>query len=485
MAMAKAIQGNLGDKPLAELIRELGEASVSGALRLTRDRAKAVIYFENGVPIYAASNIRAHRLADFLKRTGIANDETLAQASPEAKDEELLNLLVTQHKVRAAEIANIRANQVAEILRATLLWTEGDWQLDARVRLAPELRVTIDAQRLLLESTRHLPAAYVASRFPDPDERLEAARSNGSSAKLLPVEAFVASRLTDVMTVAELQTVSALGEEETLRAVYTLAISGAVSRGRWTTLQSKIQRPQPPPMVSPETESESIEDFIAQVEKAPDHYQMLGIGKHAETGQIKTAYHALARRYHPDLYHQADAALRTRIESAFARIARAYETLTDAAARATYDVQLSARDATSRVSALPSPPQPTQPATAQTAEARAAASFQKGVTALKQNQTQQALRFLAEAASLGAGCARYRAEYGRALINDPQTRRLAEFELKAAITLEPGNASYRVMLAELYNVLGLRRRAEGELQRALMADPTCESARALLAGLKK
>lgn len=104
---------------------------------------------------------------------------------------------------------------------------------------------------------------------------------------------------------------------------------------------------------------------------------------------------------------------------------------------------------------------------------------------MNQKQAAQATRFFGEAASLEPRCARYRAEYGRALINDPQTRRIAEIELKAAIALEPANASYRVVLAELYLALGLRRRAEGELQRATVADPNNEEVRALLARLKK
>ena len=67
--MTKPTKGQLAEKPVAELIREIGEASVSGALRLARDRAKAVVYFENGDVAFAASNIRAHRLLEFLKRT--------------------------------------------------------------------------------------------------------------------------------------------------------------------------------------------------------------------------------------------------------------------------------------------------------------------------------------------------------------------------------------------------------------------------------
>jgi Tfp pilus assembly protein PilF len=107
------------------------------------------------------------------------------------------------------------------------------------------------------------------------------------------------------------------------------------------------------------------------------------------------------------------------------------------------------------------------------------------LTATKNNQPEHAIRFFAEAASLNPRMGRYRAEYGRALTAQPQTRRIAEFELKAAIALEPNNGQYRLMLAELYKVLGLRRRAAGEIQKALAVDPKNEAARALLSSLKK
>ena len=80
--------------------------------------------------------------------------------------------------------------------------------------------------------------------------------------------------------------------------------------------------------------------------------------------------------------------------------------------------------------------------------------------------------------------ARYRANYGHALIGETNARRVAESELQEAISLEPDNASHRVMLAEFYQALGLRRRAQGEVERALTADPRNEAARALLARLR-
>ena len=61
---------------------------------------------------------------------------------------------------------------------------------------------------------------------------------------------------------------------------------------------------------------------------------------------------------------------------------------------------------------------------------------------------------------------------------------MAEIELRAAIALEPSNATFRIMLAELYKVLGLLRRAESEAQRALAVDPKSEAARVFLSNLK-
>ncbi len=70
-------------------------------------------------------------------------------------------------------------------------------------------------------------------------------------------------------------------------------------------------------------------------------------------------------------------------------------------------------------------------------------------------------------------------------MREPSTRRQAESELQAAARLDPGNASYRVALAELYNSLRLPRRAEGELTRALSIDPDNEAARQMLSQMRK
>ena len=104
--------------------------------------------------------------------------------------------------------------------------------------------------------------------------------------------------------------------------------------------------------------------------------------------------------------------------------------------------------------------------------------------ALEQNQFDEAARLLAEAATLEPREGRYRAQYGRALTFLPNSRRVAESELQAAVAMEPNNSAFRVMLAELYQRVGLRRRAETEATRALADDPNNHAARELLSKLR-
>jgi len=486
-------QGKLEQDPAAELMREIVAKGLSGALRLSHARAKAVIYFVDGGLVFAASNLRAHRLAEILRRNNLLSEAQLADIPAQATDEELSDLLVKNERLTPAALSGIQTNQVSEILRATLLWTAGEWQFDSRVRIGGDTRVTVHVNRVLLECARHLPADHVASRFTEAQEELKQVSSGDTN--LLPPEAFVLSRVSPTITLNELLTISGLAKTETLRAIYGLSLAGLVQRTAWpsTGINGTAARPTAKPGTQPAAESPvssgndeqgGVQALFARLETAKTYYEVLDISPRASAEEVKDAYHAHARSYHPDRFHQSDVGLRGRVDSAFAQIARAYETLNDPQLRAEYDAQQAPKPALGNSSSLPvrsMAERPPQNAT----NTRAENSFRQGLAAMKENKPDQALRFFAEAASIAPRQGCYRAEYGRALISQAETRRIAEIELKAAISLEPNNASYRVILAELYQALGLHRRAEGEIQRALSTDPKNEAARQFLAHLKK
>jgi curved DNA-binding protein CbpA len=489
------MEGQLSEHPLAELIREIAAAGLSGSLRLSRERAKAAIYFEAGQLVFATSNLRAHRLREVAKRNGLTAAH-VAEFPVKGSDEDLAAAMIQRGLLRPETLTAIRVNQVGEVLRLALLWTDGAWEFDQRVRLADDVRVVIDVNRLLRECARHLPAKFVVARLTSSNGTYLRARDNNAN-NLLPAETLVLSGASESVTLDQLTAISG-GGEEVLRAVYALTLSGWLQRSNWPVALvgrvSKVSK-KAPHADSPETvvkpnevdDLADVEALLARLKIAKDSYEVLDVARLATSDEIKNSYHSLARRFHPDRFHQSDPELRGRVESAFARIAQAYETLSDQSHRTDYDTSRHSKPAVTvqEKPATTAKPSPEAKKSAPLADAhRAENSFQHGLAALKRNRPDEAIPFLAEAATLLPREARYRAHYGHALIHQSNARRIAETELQAALALEPENASYRVMLAELYKQLGLKRRAEGELEKALAVDPKNEAAHSLLLALR-
>jgi curved DNA-binding protein CbpA len=480
-------EGQLSERPLAELIREIIDANLSGALRLSNGPARIVVYFEKGKLSFASSNLRAHRLRGVLNRKATA---VVDQFPAAISDDELAAALIAQGHISAEEMTAARSAQASDVLRAALLWTNGHWSYEQRVRVDAELRVTIDAERLLLESARHLPLEFIKSRVGVGAVRYSANKVDGVS--LSQTEAMTLSRVTRAASevhFADLAT-NGLRPEDALRGVYALCAAGVlraddcepILSGKSRVIQKSEPKKSAAPPPSPESE---VDGLFKRMASATTHYEVLDVPVAATQTAIKSAYHDLARRFHPDRFHQSE--LHAKLESAFARIGRAYETLIDEARRKDYDHSLAAKS-----EAKPPAPAPSSKTAAppenpsvqkQTPVERAEASFQMGIEAIHRNHNHDAVRFFAEAATLEPRVARYRAYYGSALARNPSLRRTAENELQAALKLEPNNASFRVMLAELYQQLGLRKRAETEAARALSSDPTNQAARALLSTL--
>src|SRR5512146_235285 len=65
---------------------------------------------------------------------------------------------------------------------------------------------------------------------------------------------------------------------------------------------------------------------------ARDYYEVLGVKRNASEGEIKKAYRRLARKFHPDV-NPGD----KRAVERFKEVQEAYEVLSDADKRKTYD----------------------------------------------------------------------------------------------------------------------------------------------------
>lgn len=499
------MNGQLGEQPLAELIREISLKNHSGTLRLEQEQLRAAIYFERGRLIYAAANIRSFRARHLLKSHELLSEEQLKEHT-QRSDIELLSSLSSKGIVSQEAVNEILLNQVMGILSVALLLTDGFWNFDQRARLVDPVSVELDVERLLMESARRMSPELVASRFDSPQELISPVPEQPLANNLQPNEGFILSRVDSPIQLKDLLAISGLSDHEACRALYTLALGGYLVREGWRFVlpddptPTKVSPPKeeekvetPPAPTEPEAPEVQVEPdleaFLVQMNEAQSHYDVLDVGTKAELKEIKRMYYMLARRYHPDRFRvTASPEVHTRLESAFARITQAYETLTDPVRRSTYDGKLAAQSRAQQFSssgskslsqsgplhvpgATNSPDQESQ---------GAEDNFQEGVAALNQGQANVAVTLLAAAARKAPRDARYRAYYGRALAVNPRTRRVAEAELLTAIKLAPDQAVYRVMLAELYYDLGFLLRAQSEAERALTVEPENAAALELL-----
>src|ERR1051325_3025040 len=477
------MNGQLSEQPLAELIREISAKSLGGRLSLEHDRIKVVTYFDNGNFLYAACNLRTLRLREYIKKSALVPDADLARFNERPPDLELLKQLTTQNLLPTSAAEQLHSRQVADVLRVALVWTDGTWRLDARSHLNENLNLNLDLNSLLLEASRRLPADFAVSRLSNDAEVITPLTEPRINDQLLPAEGFLLSRLDRPMPLRDLVAISGLGAAETLRLVYSLALGGLLQRANWKTPHKP---PPPPPEPSPEDEPEDVETFLEKVRTAPTYYAVLGVSGAVSPQSLKDLYYELARRYHPDRFRKAEPALLRKIESAFARVTQAYDTLRDDRSRANYDSKLQARRKAELTAKAMSPSRPvteggTKPE--MPAAKRAEQQFKEGLAALELGERKVALGLFASAASAVPNEPRYRARYGQLLALNENTRRVAETELLAALKLDPKNAEYRVMLAELYRDLGLKLRAKGEAERALEVDPNNSKARDLLQAL--
>jgi len=505
------MKGKLTDQPLAELIREILSKGLSGTLRLEHELARAAVYFLDGQVVFAASNIRTLRLREYLTKRDLVSETELANLGNDLSDLGLAAALRSNGSLRQEDINTVLATLVKDTLRVALLWTEGSWDFNERARLDDPVRVKLDTNTLLREAAQRLPLMFVSLRFRNPKETVSRPAGIPGIDNLLPAESFMLSRLDVPTNVEQLIAASAIERLDAYRTLYGLTLSGLVQREYWQnafrtepTAPSKTQTPTKATPVASQRTSEStdsrwgavnqmkeVQPFLDRLRLATNHYEVIDLPLTAGASEVKDAYYALARRFHPDRFHlESGTRLHTQVSSAFARITRAYETLMDPKARAAYDLSLqrSAKfaDSAPRSGDDNSVPGATEKIEfeAGSAEGQAEQSFQEGFGALKQGRFNAALPLLAMASRLAPNEPRYRAYYGRALSANENTRRQAEGELQAAVTLDPASAAYRTMLAELYFDLNFHRRAKAELDRALALDPNHPSAHSLLRKLE-
>lgn len=512
------IKGNLREHPLAELLLEISQTNLSGSIRLSNADRKSVVYLSEGKVVFAVSNQREHRLFEMLVREKKFPAKKIVEILNFTNDLELGKNLVRNQLLPKKEVDEFFVRQIKEILQSIFAWKDGEWIFSSLARIKESINFHVNVQKISVEYARNLSKSAVVPRFRSLQESFTL-KPYPAEIDFLPKEAFVLSRFEDsTLSVDDVKTLSGLSDFETLHILYILWLGGLVSRQSWNTafsdrkiaeiLSAKINLKKEeaapheaeeqiaPPIVEelPEPAEKSaeqrqreekilLEKYLDKTENSENHYETLGVAPKAALTDIKKAYFAFARQFHPDLYQRKTAPeMFTRIQNAFTKIARAYENLKDDSVREVYDFKL-------RKELEFAETWKTSEAAGETIDLQGQARmadeyFKSGFGLLMDELYEDALPHLGRAVHFAPDNARYHAFYGKALSADASQRHKAESEMQTALKLDPNNQTYRIILAEFFIQNELFKRAEGELKRLLTIAPDNSEAKGLLDSLR-
>ncbi len=522
------MQGQLGEKLVPDLIREIAHKNSSGLLRMSRGKAIKAIFFESGTPTFAISNLTNEQLDFKLMEEGLVTFEQVERAKERAgKTQRLGPALVEMGVLEDGQMRELVCGQVMGIILSVFEWTQGDYSFDERIRAAHEVTLSLGAADVLLEGARHVAdIQQVADTLVPQDAVVLKSRTNGlraDSGRLIPLESYILSRIESPTAVSEVGALSGLGDADAHRAVCVLVAAGFLK----VLDRDKEEDDE-------DTAAREADDSLERVREevvrklhfcnSADYYEVLSVTRHATTAEIKAAYYHLAKKYHPDRYHQRDSGdLRNKLEALFAMITQAYDTLSQPAERAGYDERIrkasgSIAHSLPRTSPLAAPepavkepgapdgerpggsglkpsngqpvnsdslpPTPVESPAAEPIASKptkggpqlppaqmAELYYQQGRARFERKEYHAAVHLLREAIKLDPSRAPYHYHLGIALIRNPRTRRDAEQHLSKAAELEPYNAQIRVKLGLLYKEAGLSKRADHFFREALQMDP--------------
>ncbi len=187
-----------------------------------------------------------------------------------------------------------------------------------------------------------------------------------------------------------------------------------------------------------------------------NYYDILGVSRNANTEEITAAFKRLVRDLHPDRFKTEEE--KKEAERKFKEITRAFNVLKDPQKRKEYDKQLqesySGRAKNTSQSTVNSD-----------------VLFKKAMAFYKKGDYENAESFFQGAINRGMATAEAYYYLALAQMNLPRRNKKVVENLENAISLDPLNVSYRLVLADFYLAKGVKSKAIYHYKRVLKLEP--------------
>ena len=244
--------------------------------------------------------------------------------------------------------------------------------------------------------------------------------------------------------------------------------------------------PAPPPVAEgPAVERRrEIMDLFEGL-KQRTHFEVLGITRGASDTQVKDAYFRLAKRFHPDVHHDASLGdLRDKLEAVFIRLGQAYEVLKNPKTRGFYEERLGSGAFGAAAAALPPEP-PAPPPDPAEEQRKAELAIRTAEKLYEKEKFWDAIQILEPAVPIVTGRMKQRAHVAlaRCYLKNPNWAKRAEEQLLGAAREDPKNVDAHFILGTIYKDRGLNARALSMFRKVVELKPDHEEVHALLAAV--
>lgn len=228
-AVPGGLKGQLSQLPLPDILQHLKSTQATGILSLVSGGARKAIYLKAGRVVFATSNLPNDRLGELLLREDkITVEDYEASIKAISKGKRQGKVLVEMGALSPRDLWDGVQFQVQEIVHGVFQWEDGQFHFEES-SLPEKERITVDLDvtKLILDGIRKVDSGgAIQARYPEGDGVIERVAGTDPSSVLESYEAHVMRCVDGERSVLEICRESEIGDNETLKVLYTLISTG-------------------------------------------------------------------------------------------------------------------------------------------------------------------------------------------------------------------------------------------------------------------
>jgi hypothetical protein len=237
-----ALEGNLKDFSLSDMLRLLATGQKSGVLHVSQGDAEGVVCFTDGAVVFGSMSGMTEPLSGRLVSAGLVSKKQLRQAAGlqriQRKDKagrKLGQVLVDEGYLDEGQLETFAREQIGDELFDLFCWEDGDLRFETDEPCeAEDLGVSLAVDTVIADAARRMELwDRIREKIPDFETRFVIAGGPGeksSDIHLKPKEWMLLCHLHGGRSVRELARLTGHNDFETARTLYGMYSSGLVER---------------------------------------------------------------------------------------------------------------------------------------------------------------------------------------------------------------------------------------------------------------